>query len=155
MPEILLKAFIVSEDSRSFSHPGFDPLAIAHAFLPEPVSAPGYTGRSTISEQVVRIFNPRVRTVVNRGKEIIDAIRLERDFTKNEILRFYLNQVPYARNRRGILQASRDLFDRDLSTLSVREMIALAVIVRAPDTFLKALEKGRTRAIEARIKIWD
>ncbi len=152
VPEILLKAFIVSEDSRFFSHPGFDPLAIAHAFLQNLSALRVIRGGSTISEQVVRIFNPRVRTVVNRGKEIIDAIRLERDFTKNEILRFYLNQVPYARNRRGILQASRDFFDRDLSTLSVREMIALAVIVRAPDTFLKALEKGRTRAIEARIE---
>ena len=57
---------------------------------------------------------------------------LERRFGKQEILEFYLNQVPYAANRRGVKQAARYYFDRDLGTLSHREMLALVVLVRAP-----------------------
>jgi penicillin-binding protein 1C len=58
--------------------------------------------------------------------------RLEKRVSKADILEFYLNQVPYASQRRGILQAARYYFDRDLDTLSLKEMMALAVLIRAP-----------------------
>jgi penicillin-binding protein 1C len=57
---------------------------------------------------------------------------LEAKFSKAEILEFYLNQVPYARQRRGIAQAARLYFDRDLDLLNQRETLALVVLVRSP-----------------------
>src|SRR5690606_20327072 len=57
---------------------------------------------------------------------------LERKASKDAILEFYLNQVPYAANRRGVTQAARHYFNRDTDTLSQKEMLALAVLVRAP-----------------------
>ena len=59
-------------------------------------------------------------------------MRLERAHTKVEILEFYLNQVPYGANRRGIVQAAEYYFDRTVSTLSPKEILALAVLVRSP-----------------------
>ena len=89
-------------------------------------------GASTITEQVVRILHPRPRTLWSRWLEGIEAGQLEKRFSKTEILEFYLNQVPYARQRRGVLQAARLYFDRDLDTLNIAEMLTLAVLVRAP-----------------------
>src|SRR5690606_12486088 len=57
---------------------------------------------------------------------------LEQRLTKHEILELSLNQVPYAANRRGVQSAANYYFNRDLGTLSRKEMLALAVLVRAP-----------------------
>ena len=72
------------------------------------------------------------RKVWSRWLEGFEAGRLEGQFSKEEIFEFYLNQVPYAANRRGVAQAAHYYFDRDLTTLSRKEMLALAVLVRAP-----------------------
>jgi penicillin-binding protein 1C len=55
--------------------------------------------------------------------------------SKPAILEFYLNQVPYAANRRGVVQAARYYFNRDINTLNAKEILALAVLVRAPSKF--------------------
>ena len=89
-------------------------------------------GASTISEQVVKMLHPRPRTVWSRWLEGWEARLLEQSIGKQDILQFYLNQVPYAANRRGVKQAARYYFDRDLETLSKKEMLVLAVLVRAP-----------------------
>ncbi|MGI9335586.1 MAG: transglycosylase domain-containing protein, partial [Gammaproteobacteria bacterium] len=91
-------------------------------------------GASTISEQVVRMLRPRPRTLWSRWLEGFEAMRLERRFGKAAVLEFYLNQVPYASNRRGVVQAARAYFGRSVDTLSDKEMLALSVVVRAPST---------------------
>ena len=75
---------------------------------------------------------PRPRTLWSKWLEGFDAHRLEMRYSKADILEFYLNQVPYAANRRGIANAAAYYFDRDLDTLDTREMIALAILPRAP-----------------------
>ena len=85
-----------------------------------------------VTEQVVRMLHPRPRTVRARWLEGFEAARLQATFTKNEILGFYLNQVPHAANRRGVRQAADYYFSRDLDTLSRKVMLALAVLVRSP-----------------------
>src|SRR5690606_10323930 len=64
-----------------------------------------------------------------------EAAKLENTATKPQLLEFYLNQVPYAANRRGVVQAARYYFNRDLGTLTAKEMLALAVLVRAPSGY--------------------
>ena len=132
IPDFLRQAFVASEDQRFFEHGGIDWLARLHALCQNIKALRSVRGASTISEQVVRMWHPRPRTIWSRWLEGIEAGRLEEKFSKSEILEFYLNQVPYAGRRRGVLQAARYFFDRDLDTLSTKEMLALVVMVRAP-----------------------
>ncbi len=135
MPPLLQKAMIVSEDKRYYQHNGVDWLARMHAVKQNLLAMRVRRGASTISEQVVRLLHPRPRSLWSRWLEGFEARKLEQRFSKAEILEFYLNQVPYARNRRGVAQAARLYFDRELDTLSDKEVLALVVLVRAPDRF--------------------
>jgi penicillin-binding protein 1C len=132
IPALLQNAFIESEDRRFMSHSGVDWLARVHALAQNLRAMKGVRGASTITEQVVRMLHPRPRTVWSRWLEGIEAALLEKRFSKSEILEFYLNQVPYGHQRRGVVEAARFYFDRDPATLNVKESLALAVLVRAP-----------------------
>ncbi len=135
IPVLLQDAFIASEDRRFYQHHGVDWPARVHALMQNILAFRGVRGASTITEQVVRILHPRPRTLWSRWLEGFEATRLEQRFSKAEILEFYLNQVPYSRQRRGVLQAARLHFDRDLDTLSPAETLSLAILVRAPARF--------------------
>ena len=132
IPVLLQQAFIESEDRRFYTHGGVDWPARVHALAQNLRAMRGVRGASTITEQVVRMLHPRPRTVWSRWLEGIEASRLEKRFAKNEIFEFYLNQVPYGHQRRGVVEAAQFYFDRDLGTLNPKESLALAVLVRAP-----------------------
>ncbi|OQY44537.1 MAG: penicillin-binding protein 1C, partial [Desulfobacteraceae bacterium 4572_87] len=119
-------------DQRFYQHPGVDWPARFMALFQNIKSFRAVRGASTITEQVVRMWRPRPRTLWSRWLEGFEATRLEKIFSKEQILECYLNQVPYAAQRRGVVQAARYYFDRDLDTLSHKEVLALAVMVRAP-----------------------
>lgn len=144
-PELLRAAFIAAEDRRFATHRGVDWTARAAAGIANLRAGRVVRGASTISEQVVRMLHPRARTPWSRWLEGFEAARLERVHGKPAILEFYLNQVPYAARRRGVVQAARYYFDRDLATLNEKELLALAVIVRAPRWFDPA---SRTAALD-------
>ncbi len=132
IPPLLQQAFVLSEDRRFPIHHGVDGRARFHALLQNIAAGRVVRGASTISEQVTRMLHPRPRTIWSRWIEGFEACSLEARFSKAEILEFYLNQVPYARQRRGIAQAARLYFDRDLDLLNQREVLALVVLVRSP-----------------------
>lgn len=132
IPLPLQQAFIIAEDQRFYRHNGVDWLARFNALRQNLQAGEVVRGASSISEQVVQMLHPRRRTPWSKWIEGLEAAALERRFTKDEILGFYLNQVPFARNRRGVRQAARLYFNRDLQTLDQKEMLTLAVLVRAP-----------------------
>ncbi len=132
IPELLRQAFVASEDRRFFEHHGVDWPARTSAALQNLHAMRAVRGASTITEQVVRIVHPRPRNLWSRWIEGFEAALLEMRASKGEILEFYLNQVPYAANRRGVAQAARYYFNRDLDTLTHKEILALAVLPRAP-----------------------
>jgi membrane carboxypeptidase/penicillin-binding protein PbpC len=157
IPQFLQQAFVVSEDQRFYRHKGVDWAARLHAIYQNIKVLDSIRGASTISEQVIRMWYPRPRTLWSRWLEGIEAGRLEKEFSKNEIFEFYLNQVPYAGRRRGVVQAARLFFDRDPDTLSTAEMLALVVMVRAPsrldvrrnpDRLFKSIEQLADRLLE-------
>lgn len=135
IPLFMQQAIVASEDKRFFQHNGIDWLARFAALKQDVLAAENVRGASTISEQVIKMLHPRPRTVWTRWLEGFEAQRLEQHESKQAILEFYLNQVPYAARRRGIKQAAAYYFDRDLATLSKKEMLALAVMVRSPKWF--------------------
>jgi len=132
VPELLQRAFILSEDKRFYAHDGVDWPARLNAARQNLLAGGVVRGASTITEQVVRMLHPRPRTFWSRWLEGFEAILLERRFSKLDIFEFYLNQVPYRARRRGVVQAAHAYFDRDLSTLNEKELLALAVLVRSP-----------------------
>ncbi len=135
IPVLMQQAFVASEDKRFFEHHGIDWQARGSALWQNVRSGKTVRGASTITEQAVRLIHPRPRNLWSKWIETFEALSLERQASKAKILEFYLNQIPYASNRRGIAQGARYYFDRDLSTLTPREMLALTVLARAPSGY--------------------
>ncbi len=147
-PDLLRLAFMESEDRRFYAHGGVDWPARFHALLQNVRALRSVRGASTITEQVVRMFHPRPRTVWSRWLEGFEAASLEKRFTKSEILEFYLNQVPYGHQRRGVAEAAKFYFNRDLDTLNAREILCLVVLVRAPSSMdLRRAPKTLERSV--------
>jgi len=134
-PALLKQAFIISEDRKFYQHQGVDWRARAAGLWLNIKTGERLRGSSTITEQVVRMINPRPRTLWSKWVEGIEATILESKVAKADILEFYLNQVPYAAGRRGVAQAAHYYFARDLDTLTPREMLALVVLARAPSAY--------------------
>lgn len=149
IPPFLQQAFILAEDKRFAEHNGIDWRARLSALGQNLMAGRVVRGASTISEQAVRMLHPRPRTFWTRWLEGWEAEALEQRFSKADILEFYLNQVPYAAQRRGVVEAADYWFDRDLETLNRKEMLALAVLVRAPG-YLDP--RRRPEALEAAIE---
>ena len=132
IPGALVEVFVAAEDQRFRQHRGVDWQARLNALLQNLKAGRTVRGASTITEQLVRILQPRPRNLWARWLEGWEAMLLERSAGKSEILEMYLNQVPYAAHRRGVVQAARYYFDRELGTLNHLQMQTLAVLVRAP-----------------------
>jgi penicillin-binding protein 1C len=145
--DFLVRSFIESEDRHFYEHHGIDWSARWAAAWLDVRHGATLRGASTITEQVVRLLHPRPRTLWSRWLEGFEAGRLERHASKQEILTFYLDQVPYAYRRRGVQQAARYYFNRDLETLTRQEMLALVVLVRSPSGM--DLRNHRERAEQA------
>ncbi|MEQ1440337.1 transglycosylase domain-containing protein [Fontimonas sp. SYSU GA230001] len=149
IPPLLRAAVVGAEDRRFWTHHGVDWRARAAAVWQNLRAGRSLRGASTISEQVVRLLHPRPRTLWSRWVEGFEALRLEARYSKPEILEFYLNQVPYGANRRGVAQAAQYYFGRSLDTLAPAETLALAVLLRAPSRLARGepaqLAAGVTR----------
>jgi penicillin-binding protein 1C len=135
LPELLVSSFLFSEDRKFYDHNGVDWHARAGALWQNLRHRKTVRGASTITEQVVRLINSRPRNLWSKWLEGIEATFLEHHTSKQAILEFYLNQIPYASGRRGIVQAGRYYFNRDLDTLSPREILALVILARAPSAY--------------------
>ncbi len=154
VPAFLKTAFLYSEDKEFYSHQGLNWTARLSALWQNIRQQQIVRGASTITEQVVRAITPRPRTFWSKWLEGFESAALEKSATKQDILEFYLNQVPYAANRRGVVQAARYYFNRDLNTLSPKEMLALVVLVRSPSGYdlyksPEAIEKPLARLASA------
>ncbi|HET6588088.1 MAG TPA: transglycosylase domain-containing protein, partial [Oleiagrimonas sp.] len=132
MPLLLRKAFVAAEDHRYWQHGGVDWRARFAAMWQNLKAGHIVRGASTIGEQVARILAPRPRTYWSHWVAGFDAGRLLHRFGHARVLTFYLNQVPYGARRRGVAQAARYYFGRNLRALDPAEQLALAVMVRSP-----------------------
>jgi penicillin-binding protein 1A len=127
----VLNALIATEDERFYDHAGIDFKRTFSAIL----SLGGKGGGSTITQQLAKALldqgskNTATR-VVEKFKEYIVAIRLERNFTKEEIIALYLNAVPYGDNIYGIRNAARTFFQKEPYELAVDEAALLVGILR-------------------------
>ncbi|MDO8633542.1 MAG: transglycosylase domain-containing protein [Candidatus Wildermuthbacteria bacterium] len=136
IPLHLRNAVIATEDANFYSHIGIDPKGIARAILVNLSLRSPSQGGSTISQQLIRSsFLTQKKTLGRKVQEIVLALELERRYSKDEILEFYLNQVPLGANAYGIGAASRLYFQKHPSQLSLAESAVLAAMIRAPSYY--------------------
>jgi penicillin-binding protein 1A len=128
----VVNALIATEDHRFYEHHGVEPLRMLVGAMRTVIGDP--EGGSTITQQLARNMYPeeigRKRTITRKLKEIITALKLERAYTKKEILESYLNTVPFLYNAFGIEMAARTYFDKSASKLSLLESATLVGMLK-------------------------
>ncbi len=132
LTEPIEEAFLLKEDHYFYFHPGFNPAAMLRALWNNVLSGKRTSGASTITMQLARMLEPKPRSYGNKLIEVFRAMQLEWRFTKEEILRMYLNQVPYGGNIEGIKAASYLYLGKSPLLLSPAEIAALTVIPNRP-----------------------
>ena len=131
VPETLKTAVINYEDKKFYSHSGVDYPRILKSFFNN-MTGRKKMGASTISMQVVKLLEPKKRTYFNKLVEVVKAYKLESEFSKEEILKIYLNNVPYGSNIVGYSGAIKMYFNKEVKDLSYAEATLLAVLPNSP-----------------------
>ncbi|WP_157151736.1 penicillin-binding protein 1C [Brachyspira sp. SAP_772] len=131
----LINAVISAEDKNFFKHDGIDYKAIMRAFLANLINGKVVSGGSTITQQLAKSIIPRERTYINKLYEALDAIRLERNLSKEEIITEYLNRVFLGNNCYGVGAASQVYFKKEAKDLNVNESAILASIIKSGTKF--------------------
>ncbi len=133
VPEKFSKAILCYEDRYFRYHPGFNPVALARAVYLNIRRGRVVSGGSTITMQVVRLARRnRHRTYLEKGLEMVMALRLELTHSKRDILRLYASHAPFGGNVVGLDAAAWRYFARDASQLSWAEAATLAVLPNSP-----------------------
>jgi penicillin-binding protein 1A len=133
IPEHLKQAVIATEDANFYNHFGIDLQGILRSVLINlQLQEPVYGG-STIPQQLIRsTFFSTEKTIERKTREIVLALELDRRYSKDQILEWYLNQVPFGSNCYGVEAASQTFFDKPVSEISTAEAAILASLIKAP-----------------------
>jgi len=128
-----LKTSVIEYEDRFFNlHPGVNPIAILRALVQNISHGEVVSGASTITMQVARLIQPKKRTYLNKLLEVLQAIKIELRYSKDEILNFYLNHAPYGGNIVGIQAAALRYFGKSVEQLTWAEAATLAVLPNSP-----------------------
>jgi penicillin-binding protein 1C len=138
-----LRALFSLEDKRFAWHPGVDPLAVARAVVSNVSKGRRVSGASTLTMQLVRVLEPRPRTLVSKVIESFRAVQLELLLSKDDILAAYLQFVPYGRNVEGVEAASLAYFGHRATHLSPAEIATLLAVPQNPNRRFPTLENAR------------
>ncbi len=136
IPEVVKQATLAVEDAGFYAHPAFDWKSILRALFANLRQRQVVQGGSTITQQLAKnAFLTPERTLARKIKELILAFRLEKRFTKDEILGLYLNQIAYGSNAYGIEAASQIFFEKSARDLSLAEAALLTSLPKAPSFY--------------------
>jgi penicillin-binding protein 1A len=148
VPQHLIDGFISIEDKRFYSHWGVDVLRFFKSMLINIVNMKIVQGGSTITMQLARnMFLTMEQTIMRKLKEMALAVRIERAFTKDEILEMYLNQINFGQGHYGVATAAAYYFNKDISELNLTEC---ALLVALPKGESYSPYKRPERAIQRR-----
>lgn len=135
VPRYVVMATLAVEDHEFFSHNGIRPVSIVRA-AKATVLDESLQGGSTITQQLVKnVLLTSERTMTRKIKEIFISLAVEKKYTKNEILEFYLNNIPYGGTAWGVESASRKFFGKSVADLTLAEGAFLASLPSAPSTY--------------------
>jgi len=150
MPPQLIQAFVAAEDARFYAHEGIDFYSIIRAFIKNLTAGGIVQGGSTITQQVTKSFllTPE-RSYQRKIKEAILAYRIDRKFTKDQILYLYLNQIYLGHGAYGVEAAAENYFSKPASQMTLAECAMLAGLPQAPSRYspFQHPERAKTRQI--------
>jgi 1A family penicillin-binding protein len=138
IPEYMKQAVIATEDSNFYNNIGIDPKGILRSLLINfnivgSVYSGSTIGGSTISQQLIRsTFLTNEKTIQRKFREIVLSLELNRRYQKDQILEWYLNQIPFGSNSYGVETASQTYFGKPVSEISLPQAAILAALVQAP-----------------------
>jgi len=153
----IVNALIATEDIRFYEHSGIDARGLARVFFKTILLGKSSGGGSTITQQLAKNLFPRDTTVYNsriayatnlvlaKFKEWITAAKLERNYTKKEILVMYLNTVPFGGMTYGLKSASRTYFNTHPDSLKLEESATLVGMLKAPTRYSPVLNPEQAR----------
>jgi penicillin-binding protein 1C len=145
IPSALVQATVAAEDKRFWTHPGVDWRSSLRAFWGLVRYQRVISGGSTISQQLIKLAQPRPRTFRTKLVEAVQALRLEQVWNKQRILTEYLNRVDYANLNTGCATAAEFYFGKPLRDLSVAECALLAGLPQAPGRLNPVSHPDRAR----------
>ena len=150
MPRMLINAFVAAEDARFFKHKGIDLSSIIRAYLKNIEAGTIVQGGSTITQQITKslLLTPE-RNYTRKVKEAILAYRIDKKFTKEEILFLYLNQIYLGHGAYGVEAASENYFGKSVRDMNLAECAILAGLPQAPSKYspFRNPEKAKQRQI--------
>lgn len=136
LPQHLIDAVVATEDRKFFKHHGIDIFGILRASYVNHEAGRIVQGGSTITQQLAKLlFLDPQRTFKRKIQEILLALQLERRFTKEQILTFYLNKAYFGSGSYGINDAAKHYFNKDVSRITLKEAALLAGLLKAPSKF--------------------
>ena len=136
LPNYIPGAFVATEDKRFYTHSGVDFRSIMRAIYKDIISRSKAEGASTITQQLAKnLFLTNDKSWMRKTKEVMIALYLEREFTKDEILEMYMNVIYFGKGQYGIEAVSNTFFDKSAKELTVEEAALLAGIVNAPNGY--------------------
>jgi penicillin-binding protein 1A len=149
IPDQVKKAFIAAEDARFFQHEGVDISSIIRAFLKNLMAGRIEQGGSTITQQVTKslLLKDPEKTYRRKVREAILSLQIERNFTKDQILFLYLNQIYLGHGAYGVEAAARTYFKKGVAELNLAEAALLAGLPQAPSKYslITSFDKAKAR----------
>lgn len=135
IPDYVGKAVVSIEDKNFYTHKGFSLLAIFRTIITNVIYQRS-AGGSTLTQQFVKnaVLTPE-KKLTRKIKELIISYRLEKKFSKDEILQMYLNEIPYGSNAYGVEAASQKYFGKSVREVTLAEAATLAAIVQVPTRY--------------------
>ncbi len=148
-------AILAAEDNNFYHHRGFDIKGIMRALWRNLEENRYEQGASTITQQLARnIFLTQEQTLTRKTKELAIAIKIEKQFTKDEILDFYLNQISYGADIYGVEAAAQNFFRKSASELNLNEAATLAALPKAT-SYYSPYGANKDKLVERRNYILD
>lgn len=150
VPENLVNAIIAREDKYYRSHFGLDPVGIARAFVENIKARRIKQGGSTLTQQLVKnLTNQRERALERKIKEALLALKVEREYSKQEIMEMYLNQIYCGHGCYGVGSAANLYFGKEVKDLSLNECAMLAGLIQRPERHspFRNPERARVRRL--------
>ncbi len=135
IPPLFIKALLDTEDKRFFEHKGIDLVTLSNASW-QLIRNKGVirSGASTITMQLVKNISGQTEIrFIRKFKEMLLALKIERELSKKEILQLYLNIIPFGKHSFGVQAASNTYYGKDLNELNLAQMAMLAGIPQAPE----------------------
>ena len=146
VPTRLKKYLVEIEDRRFYSHKGIDFKGVSRAFVENIKAGRIVQGGSTISQQLARnIIRDSRKTLTRKLKETVSAVQIEKQYSKDEILNLYFNNVYFGKNIWGLRTASLYYFSKDVQKLTQSELLYLLSILRGPNYYSKRPEITQKR----------